>query len=213
MDGRALVDSKNIVIIFVYFPRRRHRTFCVCARVRALYFSNTPAARHTVIACAPYFVFFFFFLLRTAFFNLQRLPATVRAEARRRACPPAVCACCVRERQPALFRLLPLLLVVALLLLAGAAAAAAAAAVEFCVQPTAAAFPLLLPARGQAFAGAGFSSEGTAVYAHVKKPGRCVASRFCALCFGATYARVCARCVRAPLFTFPFSFRWLRRAH
>ena len=166
MDGRALVDSKNIVIIFVYLPRRRHRTFCVCARVRALYFSNTPAARHTVIACALYSVFFrVFFLLRTAFFNLQRLPATVRAEARRRACPPAVCACCVRERQPALFRLLPLQLVVALLL----AGAAAAAAVEFCVQPTAAAFPLLLPARGQAFAGAGFSSEGTAVYAHVKK--------------------------------------------
>jgi hypothetical protein len=156
VDGRALVDSKNIVIIFVYLPRRRHRTFCVCARVRALYFSNTPAARHTVIACAPYFVFFFFFLLRTAFFNLQRLPATVRAEARRRACPPAVCACCVRERQPALFRLLPLQLVVALLL----AGAAAAAAVEFCVQLTAAAFPLLLPARGQAFAGAGLFIRG-----------------------------------------------------
>ena len=128
------------------------RILRVRARVRALYFSNTPAARHAVIACALYFVFFFF-LLCAVFFSLQRLPATLRAEARRRACPPAACACCVRERQPALFRLLLLLLVVSLPLLA---CAAAAAAVKFCVQPTAAAFPLLLPARGQAFAGAGF---------------------------------------------------------
>jgi hypothetical protein len=33
--ARALVD-KNIIIIFVYFPRRRHRTFCVCARACVL---------------------------------------------------------------------------------------------------------------------------------------------------------------------------------
>ena len=89
------------------------RILRVRARVRALYFSNTPAARHAVIACALYFVFFFF-LLCAVFFSLQRLPATLRAEARRRACPPAACACCVRERQPALFRLLLLLLVEAL---------------------------------------------------------------------------------------------------
>ena len=38
--ARALVDSK-IIIIFVYLPRRRHRTFCVCARACVLSTSAT----------------------------------------------------------------------------------------------------------------------------------------------------------------------------
>ena len=210
MDGRALVDSKNVIIIFVYLLRRRHRTFSVCARVRALYFSNTPAARHAVIACAMYFVFFSF-LLCAVFFSLQRLPATLRAEARRRACLPACCVRLLRARAAAaaLFRLLLLLLVLPLPLLVGAAAAAS---IKFCVQPTAAAFPLLLPARGQAFAGAGFSPEGAAAYAR-KKPSWYVAARFCALtlCFGA-YARVCALYERAP-FTFSIFIFSRRSAH
>ena len=111
---------------------------------------------------------------------------------------PRLHACCVRllraRAAACSVSSASLLLVVSLLLLAGAAAsAAAAAAVKFCVQPTAAAFPLLLPARGQALAGAGFSSEGAAANAR-KKPSRYVAARLCALCFGATYARVlCAR--------------------
>ena len=60
------------------------------ARVRALYFSNTPAARHAVIACALYFVFFFFLLrclvLRTAF----------ACHLARRGPTPRLPACCVR---------------------------------------------------------------------------------------------------------------------
>jgi hypothetical protein len=153
-----------------------------------------------VIACALYFVFFFFLLrclvLRTAFAcHLARRGPTPRL--------PACCVRLLRARAAAavLFRLLLPLLVVPLPLLAGAAAAAA---VKFCVQPTAAAFPLLLPARGQAFAGAGFSSEGAAAYARKKKPRWYVAVRLCALCFG-FYARVRV-CIRAETFIDTFHF-------
>ena len=161
---------------------------------------------------AAHFFDFSFFLLCAALFCAPRLPATLRAEARRRACLPACCVRLLRARAAAaaLFRLLLLLLVLPLPLLVGAAAAAS---IKFCVQPTAAAFPLLLPARGQAFAGAGFSPEGAAAYAR-KKPSWYVAARFCALtlCFGA-YARVCALYERAP-FTFSiFIFQAKRAQH
>ena len=41
VDGRALVDSKNIIIIFIYLLRRRHRAFSVCARACVLSTSAT----------------------------------------------------------------------------------------------------------------------------------------------------------------------------
>ena len=79
--------------------------------------------------------------------------------------------------------------------LAAAAAAAAAASLKFCVQPTAAAFPLLLPARGQALAGARFFIRRCSCLRTQKKTSRYVAARLCALCFVSLCA--CALCVYA----------------
>ena len=166
------------------------------ARVRALYFSNSPAARHAVIAHCT-----FCLLLLLAAHCLFQPSAFACHLVRSRGPTPRLPACCVR--------LLRARAAACSVSSASAAAGRVAAAAGWCCRWCCRCCfsQILRAAHSRSFSfsassartGFGrreiFLSEGAAAYAHVKKSIRYVAARLCALCFVSLCA--CALCVCA----------------